>query len=646
MAARTVIVETIEQIIAIFGSFDANIKMVEEHYNVRITSRELEIKIEGDSAKQVNSAEQSIKGLRELAAAGEHITDQNVGYIMDMVDQGEADKIAKMQDAECICISSKGKPIKAKTYGQKQYVEAISSHTITMGIGPAGTGKTYLAVAMAVAAFRDKQVSRIIITRPAVEVGEKLGFLPGDLQTKVDPYLRPLHDALFEIMGTETYHKLLEKGTIEVAPLAYMRGRTLDDSFIILDEAQNTTPEQMKMFLTRLGFRSKIVVTGDITQIDLPDGKKSGLIDAMHVLGNVKDIAICRFTELDVVRHRLVQKIVAAYEKALSQKGEGQGASKSSRGKMMEHILYFENEQEKLPIDENLQDVLRKCVSKVLENEGIDHLCEVTINFVDEERIRALNLEFRAKDMPTDVLSFPMAESVDALEENPENGAYTLGDVVICTSVAYSQSVEFGHSITREIAFLTVHSLLHLLGYDHVDSEEDYQLMMDKRGAGAHKFGHYQRGVNVMRAFFKSFRCALKGLSHCAGSERNFRIHLVVMMYVIVFSFFYSFTKVEYAVLALLFGCILSAEAVNTSLETIANLHADSYNRWIKVAKDIAAAAVFLLAAAAVVIGLLLFWHIASFQRIFHFFVINYWYFGIFLLSLVFSGLFIGKKNK
>lgn len=332
MASRIVIAETIEQIINVFGSFDANIKLVEQHYQVRIVNRELEIRIEGESGAAVNRACQTIKGLMELAAGGDTITDQNVGYIMDMVDQGEADKIAKMQDAECICISAKGKPIKAKTYGQKQYVEAIASHTVTMGIGPAGTGKTFLAVAMAVAAFRDKQVGRIIITRPAVEVGEKLGFLPGDLQTKIDPYLRPLHDALFEIMGSETYHKLLEKGTIEVAPLAYMRGRTLDDSFIILDEAQNTTPEQMKMFLTRLGFQSKIVVTGDITQVDLPGGQKSGLVDAMHVLKNVSDIAICRFSELDVVRHRLVQKIVTAYERAAKQKTKGSG-SKSSRDK-------------------------------------------------------------------------------------------------------------------------------------------------------------------------------------------------------------------------------------------------------------------------------------------------------------------------
>ena len=216
---------------------------------------------------------------------------------------------------DCICITAKGKPVKAKTLGQKKYIEAIRNNTIVLGVGPAGTGKTYLAVALAVAAFRAKEVNRIILTRPAVEAGEKLGFLPGDLQQKVDPYLRPLYDALFDMLGPENFQRYQEKGCIEVAPLAYMRGRTLDDSFIILDEAQNTTPEQMKMFLTRLGFGSKIVVTGDITQIDLPDGKRSGLVDVMRILKNIEDIDIVKFTEKDVVRHKLVQDIIKAYEK-------------------------------------------------------------------------------------------------------------------------------------------------------------------------------------------------------------------------------------------------------------------------------------------------------------------------------------------
>ena len=245
---------------------------------------------------------------------GESITSQNIDYVINLVDDGEEDKISNITDADCICITSRGKPVKPKTLGQKRYVEAIKNNTITIGVGPAGTGKTYLAVAQAVNAFRAKQVNRIILTRPAVEAGEKLGFLPGDLQQKVDPYLRPLYDALFDMLGAENFQKCQERGDIEVAPLAYMRGRTLDDSFIILDEAQNTTGEQMKMFLTRLGFNSKAVVTGDVTQIDLPDGKRSGLKEAVKVLKGIEDIAIIQLTGKDVVRHRLVQEIIKAYE--------------------------------------------------------------------------------------------------------------------------------------------------------------------------------------------------------------------------------------------------------------------------------------------------------------------------------------------
>jgi phosphate starvation-inducible PhoH-like protein len=255
---------------------------------------------------------------------GEQISDRNVDYVASLVEDGQDNKINEITDANCICITAKGKPVKPKTLGQKQYVEAIRNNTITIGVGPAGTGKTYLAVAQAVSAFRAKQVNRIILTRPAVEAGEKLGFLPGDLQQKVDPYLRPLYDALFDMLGAENFQKCQERGDIEVAPLAYMRGRTLDDSFIILDEAQNTTTEQMKMFLTRLGFNSKAVVTGDITQIDLPEGKKSGLKDAVKILKNIDDIAISRLTGKDVVRHRLVQEIIKAYERS-AEKNERKG---------------------------------------------------------------------------------------------------------------------------------------------------------------------------------------------------------------------------------------------------------------------------------------------------------------------------------
>ena len=305
--------DAMEQAVSLFGSFDENIKLIEKEFAVSIISRGSDLKIVGD-AENVSFAVRAVNALLTLINKGETLSDQNVRYAIGLVKEGNDDKLAKMA-TDTVCITAKGKPIKAKTIGQKKYCEAINKNTITFGVGPAGTGKTYLAVALAVTAFRAKQVDKIILTRPAVEAGEKLGFLPGDLQSKVDPYLRPLYDALFDMLGAENFQKYQERGSIEVAPLAYMRGRTLDDSFIILDEAQNTTPEQMKMFLTRLGFNSKMVVTGDITQIDLPAGKKSGLTKVMRILKNVDDIEICKFTQKDVVRHRLVQEIIKAYEK-------------------------------------------------------------------------------------------------------------------------------------------------------------------------------------------------------------------------------------------------------------------------------------------------------------------------------------------
>lgn len=303
-----------EHAVALFGSFDQNIKLIENEYKVHVIGRDSELKIEGD-AENVSKACKVIESLLTFINRGEALSEQNVRYCISLVNDGSEDKIEQIA-GDCICITSKGKPIKPKTMGQKRYCNAISQNTITFGVGPAGTGKTYLAVAMAVTAFRAKQVNRIILTRPAVEAGEKLGFLPGDLQSKVDPYLRPLYDALFDMLGAETYQKYVERGNIEVAPLAYMRGRTLDDSFIILDEAQNTTREQMKMFLTRLGFNSKMVITGDITQIDLPNGARSGLKDCIKILRNIDDIAQCKFDAKDVVRHKLVQDIIKAYEKS------------------------------------------------------------------------------------------------------------------------------------------------------------------------------------------------------------------------------------------------------------------------------------------------------------------------------------------
>lgn len=313
MFEQTINVERMEQAVSLFGSFDENIKLIEDEYHVHVVSRGSQLKVAGEP-DGVARACRVIEGLLSLINRGETLSDQNVRYVMALVAEGSEDKLAGMAD-DCVCISARGKPIKPKTLGQKKYIESIRRNTIVFGIGPAGTGKTYLAVAMAVKAFRAKEVNRIILTRPAVEAGEKLGFLPGDLQQKIDPYLRPLYDALFDMLGAESFEKYQSRGDIEVAPLAYMRGRTLDDSFIILDEAQNTTPEQMKMFLTRLGFNSKIVVTGDITQIDLPDGKRSGLVQAAKILKNVPDIEISRFSDKDVVRHRLVQDIIKAYDK-------------------------------------------------------------------------------------------------------------------------------------------------------------------------------------------------------------------------------------------------------------------------------------------------------------------------------------------
>ena len=301
-----------EKIISIFGEYDKNINIIKKEFGVSVVSRDNKIKIIGDTPA-VERAEKVILNLEKLLDSGEDIDDVNLGYAIDMAKEDIDD--TALYGKDYILITAKGKPLKSKTLGQKKYVEAIEKNTITFGIGPAGTGKTYLAVAMAVKAFKNKEISRIILTRPAVEAGEKLGFLPGDLQNKVDPYLRPLYDALYEMFGMESYARLAEKGAIEIAPLAYMRGRTLDDSFIILDEAQNTTPEQMKMFLTRIGFNSKAIVTGDITQVDLPDGKKSGLRDVTNVLKNIDDISFCYLTEHDVVRHRLVQQIIKAYEK-------------------------------------------------------------------------------------------------------------------------------------------------------------------------------------------------------------------------------------------------------------------------------------------------------------------------------------------
>ncbi|MBQ8248968.1 MAG: PhoH family protein [Clostridia bacterium] len=319
MPEKIILTDSPEQTAALFGELDVNLEKLERAFGVAIKARDSintagdAISVSGSDMSAVERAADALGYLKRMTKLGNALTTQNVDYVIDMVSDGRKNELSELDD-DAICLTTRGKPIKAKTVGQKKYVEAIKKNTVIMGIGPAGTGKTFLAVAMAVTALKSKQVERIILTRPAVEAGEKLGFLPGDLQNKIDPYLRPLYDALYEMLGSEAYARYVERGIIEIAPLAYMRGRTLDDSFIILDEAQNTTPEQMKMFLTRLGFNSKAVVTGDLTQTDLPFGKKSGLGEAVKILEGIDDIAVHRFSERDVVRHRLVQKIILAYE--------------------------------------------------------------------------------------------------------------------------------------------------------------------------------------------------------------------------------------------------------------------------------------------------------------------------------------------
>lgn len=313
MAERIINVNDTEQIINLFGTYDENINMIQRQYDVVVLSRGTDIKISG-SDENVTKASQAIEALMKISKTGERVTGQTIRYVASMVSDGAAEQVNELI-GDGVCVTATGKIVRPRTVGQKKYVDGIKNNTIVMGIGPAGTGKTYLAVAMAAKAFKAHEVNKIILTRPAVEAGEKLGFLPGDLQDKVDPYHRPLYDALFEMFGADNFSKYMEKGIIEVAPLAYMRGRTLEGSFIILDEAQNTTSEQIKMFLTRLGNDSKMVITGDVTQIDLPDSKSSGLIEAMKVLRNVDDIYIHKFNEKDVVRHKLVQDIVKAYEK-------------------------------------------------------------------------------------------------------------------------------------------------------------------------------------------------------------------------------------------------------------------------------------------------------------------------------------------
>ncbi len=313
MAERIISIESGELLSRLFGQLDANIRHIEEKYDVMVVNRDGNVKIMGKESG-ISEAAKAVESLVAMCRKGHPLNSQTVRYVTSMVEEGVEQQLDEL-GGDGVCVTASGKIVRPRTVGQKRYIDAIKNNTVVLGIGPAGTGKTYLAVAMAVKAFREHKIKKIILTRPAVEAGEKLGFLPGDMQDKVDPYLRPLYDALFDMFGADSFGRYMEKGIIEVAPLAYMRGRTLDEAFIILDEAQNTTSEQIKMFLTRLGNESRMVITGDITQIDLPDTKKSGLVEAIKILKGIDDIDIHRFSEKDVVRHKLVQDIIKAYDK-------------------------------------------------------------------------------------------------------------------------------------------------------------------------------------------------------------------------------------------------------------------------------------------------------------------------------------------
>ena len=448
----------------IFGQFDEYAKVIEKTLKVTIIVRDSSVKVIGAEAA-VQRASGVLNYLYELSKRGNQITRQNVDYSIAQSFEEKADSLIEI-DSDTVCRTIAGRPIKPKTFGQKEYVDAIRDKMIVFGVGPAGTGKTYLAMAMAINAFKNNEVNKIILTRPAIEAGEKLGFLPGDLQSKVDPYLRPLYDALFQIMGAESFNANMEKGLIEVAPLAYMRGRTLDNAFIILDEAQNTTPAQMKMFLTRIGFGSKVVVTGDMTQKDLPRDTVSGLEVATKVLSKVEEIT-------RRIRLRLPRE--EKQERAVIQEGE--------RIDMTINIEY--EAEEKLDLD--YEKIITDVVNEAVDYEKCPYEAEVNVTIVDSESIHEINKEYRNIDSPTDVLSFPGVNYVtpsdfDAIEDelennaedyfNPDTGELLLGDIVLCVQKIKEQADKYGHSEKRELAFLTAHSMMHLFGYDHMTPEE------------------------------------------------------------------------------------------------------------------------------------------------------------------------------
>lgn len=440
----------------VFERDSSYLKVIGDHYGIDVSGRGNLIRMKGED-EAVTKAAAVVERLRHMVRERIRLSERQVLLVMRLMDEGKEQLLRDMED-DIINFTKSGNPIRPRTLGQKLYVDAIRRNSITFGIGPAGTGKTYLAVALAAFALRNHDVQRIILVRPAVEAGEKLGFLPGDMQEKVNPYLRPLFDGLLDMFGPEEFMRLQQKGQIEVAPLAYMRGRTLEKSFVILDEAQNTTVEQIKMFLTRLGFRSKMVVNGDVTQIDLPPHVQSGLIDALRVLKGVKDIG-------QVHSQRTMWCATTWWPPSFMP------MRKMQRGKIKTEAAAMEitiNYSDMKFYSEELEALIHRVLEKGAELQKVPEDAEISVLICDGETIHELNRDYRHVDAPTDVLSFALNEGEDDIPEEEK----ALGDIVINLDRAVEQAREFGHSKEREMAYLSVHGFLHILGYDHYDPEE------------------------------------------------------------------------------------------------------------------------------------------------------------------------------
>ena len=475
MAEKNIELDSVEIAAAVFGNCDRNIRLLENEFSVTAVCRGTQLRLSGEPAN-VAAASRAVEGMLLLIENHTPLEDQTVRYCISLAHDGAEKRVRELTE-DFVTVTVKGRPIRPKTLGQKEYLNAIRNNAITFGVGPAGTGKTYLAVAMAVKAFKAKEVSRIVLTRPAVEAGEKLGFLPGDLQQKVDPYLRPLYDGLFDMLGAETYERLVEKQIIEVAPLAYMRGRTLDDSFIILDEAQNTTPEQMKMFLTRMGVGSKGRCDRRCNS-DRPAGTHPQRPCGCAACAEAgQGHCPVLFYRKDVVRHRLVQEIIKAYDRAAHPENN---QTRKERTDSMSNKVLITNSQKAVKVPSGLRILIRRACNAVLEFEHFEAPAEISVTFVDNAAIAELNNQYRNKPMPTDVLSFPLG--VDGKYDVDENnGCKMLGDIVISMERAQEQATLYGHPLQREVAFLTVHSMLHLLGYDHENGGLEAMRMREKK---------------------------------------------------------------------------------------------------------------------------------------------------------------------